>query len=326
MIAGMKSRLVLLAALLVCGCACAQETEKPRDKGVQITKLDDRVRIEVGGALFTEYFFKDVFNPYCYPMLGPGGAGMTRNWPLKTVPNEEHDHPHHRSFWYSHGDVNGINFWSQETNSGKIVHQGFGKIESGTGSGVLVTTNNWIGPAGQLVCSDVRVMRIYDRPGTERLFDFEVTVYAPADKAAVFGDTKEGTLGMRLAETMRLKQPGNKPGLGHIVTSNGNRDDAAWGARARWVEYYGPVDGKTVGVAIFDHPSNPSYPTTWHVRDYGLFAANPFGLHDFERKPKGAGDMTIPAGKSVRFRYRIFLHEGDAESRLPSMFEDFARQ
>ena len=100
-----------------------------------------------------------------------------------------------------------------------------------------------------------------------------------------------------------------------------------WGKRAEWCDYFGPVDGKTVGIAIFDHPGNPRHPTWWHVRDYGLFAANPFGLHDFEKKPAQAGNMTIAAGKSVTFRYRIYLHEGDdKQAKVAERYQEYARQ
>jgi hypothetical protein len=114
---------------------------------------------------------------------------------------------------------------------------------------------------------------------------------------------------------MRLKpnkENAGKP-TGHIVNSEGIRDDATWGKRAKWCDYYGPVEGKTVGIAIFDNPANPRYPTWWHVRDYGLFAANPFGQHDFEnlKDKKTAGNLVVPAGQSVTFRYRVYMHEGD---------------
>jgi hypothetical protein len=120
-----------------------------------------------------------------------------------------------------------------------------------------------------------------------------------------------------------------QPGQGHIVLSTGERDDGVsavaakearreavtWGKRSAWCDYHGPVDGKTVGLAIMDHPANPRHPTWWHVRDYGLFAANPFGKHDFERlNDKTAGDFKIPAGKSATFRYRVVIHEGDTQS------------
>jgi hypothetical protein len=109
------------------------------------------------------------------------------------------------------------------------------------------------------------------------------------------------------------------------VLSSGPTDDKTWGKHGEWCDYYGPVQGKTVGIAIFDNPRNPRHPTTWHVRDYGLFAANPFGLHDFEKKPKDAGDLTIEPGKTVTFRYRVYLHEGDTKTAgVAERYKDYA--
>ena len=104
------------------------------------------------------------------------------------------------------------------------------------------------------------------------------------------------------------------------------RDDDTWGKRAYWCDYYGPVEGKTVGVAIFDHPDNPRHPTWWHVRDYGLFAANPFGQHDFEKlQDKSAGNLTVPAGKSITFKWRVLIHPGDAETgHVADLYKAFA--
>jgi hypothetical protein len=139
--------------------------------------------------------------------------------------------------------------------------------------------------------------------------DFDITIHASNGKV-VLGDTKEGSMAIRLAPTMRVE---GKVGKGHIINSEGHRDGAAWGKRAAWCDYYGPVNGDIVGVAIFDHPKNPKHPTWWHVRTYGLFAANPFGVHNFESKPRGTGDITIQAGKSLTFRYRFYFHKGDAK-------------
>jgi hypothetical protein len=155
------------------------------------------------------------------------------------------------------------------------------------------------------------------------LFDFEIVIHA-SNGDVTFGDTKEGTMAVRLAETMRLK---GKVGHGHIVESNGKRDEETWGKRADWCDYSGPVDGKTVGIAMFDNPQNPRYPTWWHVRDYGLFAANPFGQHDFESLPdKTAGDLKIAAGKSVTFRYRFYIHKGDeAQAKVAEKYQEYLK-
>jgi hypothetical protein len=314
MISARCLRLALVSALLVtvsCAPLTGKESSSAPGQGVQITQLPDRLRVEINGHLFTEYFFKDVPRPYCYPLIGPGDVAMTRNWPMKNTPDEQHDHPHHRSLWFAHGSINGHDFWSEQKQFGKTVHDAFTEIKSGPAFGLISSRNKWVAADGTVVCTDDRTLRFYN-PGNrpERVLDFEVTLHA-SNGDLTFGDTKEGTMAVRLAETMRLK---GKVGHGHIVNSAGVRDGDTWGKRADWCDYYGPVDGKTVGVAIFDHPQNPRHPTWWHVRDYGLFAANPFGQHDFEKgASKGAGNMIIPAGKSVTFRYRFYLHEGDEQ-------------
>jgi len=296
-----------------------------KSDGVKITEQEDKLRIEINGELFTEYHFKGAPHVYFYPLMGPGGLPMTRNYPM--VPDsegEEHDHPHHRSLSYSHGAVNGVDFWSEGSKAGKIVHDKFLTIKSGPDSGVIKSQDNWVGPDGKIVCTDERMFRVYARPSNERLVDFDITLRA-GDQELVLGDTKEGSLAIRIAETMRLTH-GKKPGKGHIVQSTGVRDDATWGKHADWCDYYGPVKNKIVGIAIFDHPQNPRHPTTWHVRDYGLFAANPFGLHDFEKKPSGAGDLTVAAGKSITFRYRIYLHEGDeVQAKVTERYQEYAK-
>lgn len=315
---------LVTVALLAAGCAASPR--KPQ-AGVQLTPLEDRVRVEINGQLFTEYVFKDVPRPFCYPVLGPAGVAMTRNWPMREAPAEDRDHKHHRSLWFTHGSVNGHDFWSEDKNFGRIVHDGFAELKSGRKAGVIRSRNKWVAADGSVICTDELTIRIHNRPDSERLLDFEITLHASHGELT-FGDTKEGTMAIRLAETMRLKPNKENVGkpTGSIVNSEGVRDGAAWAKRAAWCDYYGPVDGRTVGVAIFDHPQNPRHPTWWHVRDYGLFAANPFGQHDFERLPdKTAGNLVVPAGQSVTFRYRFYFHEGDEQqAQVAARYAEYA--
>lgn len=294
------------------------------DTGVAMTELPGKVRVEINGQLFTEYYFQGAPHLYYYPVIGPAGLPITRHYPMKTdAPGEEHDHPHHRSLWYSHGSVNGVDFWSESPKAGRIVHGKFLELKSGAEAGVIRSQNNWVAPDGEVVCTDEQTFRVYARPASERLFDFEITLKA-GHKEVVLGDTKEGSFGVRIAESMRLTH-GKQAGLGHIALSTGVRDGETWGKRAEWCDYFGPVEGKTVGIAIFDHPLNPRHPTWWHVRDYGLFAANPFGVHDFEKNPAGAGNLIIPAGQSVTFRYRVYLHEGDdRQAEIARRYQEYA--
>jgi len=277
-----------------------------RPRGVEMIQLKDRLRIEINGQLFAEYRYKDANFPYFYPVIGPTGVNITRRWPIEEGPNEAHDHPHHRSLWYTHGDVNGEDFWSGRES--KIIHDKFLKVAGGKEFGIFQSRNKWVSKNGKTVCTDVRTIKIYNRPDY-RMLDFEITIYA-SEGEVTFGDTKEGTMAIRLAPTLRVE---GEVGRGHILNSQGHKDKQAWGKRAAWCDYYGPLNGQTVGVAIFDHPDNPRHPTWWHVRTYGLFAANPFGVHNFENKPRGTGDLKIPAGQSVTFKYRFYFHKGDTQ-------------
>ena len=319
---------LLSALFLIPFAACAAE-------GVQITEQGDKVRVEINGELFTEYCFKGAPHVYFYPLIGPGGVRMTRDWPMKETEGEEHDHKHHRSLWFSHGAVNGIDFWSEDAKAGKILHDKFLEVKGGADSGVIRSTCKWMNKE-ETVLTDERTFRVYARPAKERLFDFEVTLKA-GDREVVLGDTKEGTMAVRVNEHLRGTLPkvaGEKkfkPGSGRIVLSTGVQssgagDDKAWGKRADWCDYSGVVDGKTVGIALFDHPSNPKHPTWWHVREYGLFAANPFGIHDFERQPPGTGNVTMAPRQSLTFKYRFLIHEGyEKQAKVDERYQEYVK-
>jgi len=299
----------------------ASSQPKASEGGVKITELADKVKVEINGQLFTEYNFKDAAFPYFYPVIGPTGVNITRHWPIKEGLDEggdKLDHPHHRSLWYTHGNVNGKDFWSGKNE--KIVHDKFFEVTSDSKVGVITSQNKWVSADGQTVCTDTRTHRFYNRPEGQ-IMDFEIAIHA-SHGDVIFGDTKEGSMAIRLAPTLRVE---GKVGKGHIIDSEGNRDGEAWGKRAIWCDYYGPLNGEIVGVAIFDHPSNPRHPTWWHVRTYGLFAANPFGVHDFEKKPAGTGDLTIKSGDSVTFRYRFYFHKGDEkQAKVAEFYREYA--
>jgi hypothetical protein len=288
--------------------------------GAQITlkQEDDRLRVEIAGKLFTEYR-TDKNVPCLYPLISPSGGGLTRNYPLtEATAGEQSDHPHHVSMWMTHGLVNDVDFWAQHlARKGTIVHKSFGPVTTTatstgrpTESASFLVNLSW--EEGDTVhLKEARTYTIQSS-GNTRTIDVTSVLTAP-NADAVFGDTKEGMFALRLTPTMRLK---GKVAKGSILNSNGDKDGACWGKRAAWVAYSGPDDsGKPAVVAVFDHPSNLRHPTWWHARDYGLVAANPFGIHDFERKKdKTLGNHTLKKGESLTFRYRVLLHEGTSDS------------
>jgi hypothetical protein len=301
---------VIVVVFGALGAAAAEVTTEKSPGGI-LVKID--------GQPFTEYLTKSGSKPIMWPLIGPTGKRVTRNWPMDTgVEGEkDRDHPHQRSLWFTHGNVNGIDFWSE--GKGRIEHREFAKVESGPVA-TIVTRNDWLSPDGsKLVCQDERT-HLFGGDADQRWIDVDIVLTA-SNGPVVFGDTKEGSFGVRVASSMRVD---SKKG-GHIVNSDGKTDGAAWGKPAAWVDYHGPVDDETLGIAILNHPTSFRFPTYWHVRTYGLFAANPFGLHDFTAGAS-KGEYTLPAGEKLKLRHRVLLHKGDEkQGRVAEAFAEFAK-
>jgi hypothetical protein len=333
-----------LGAVVVTSCVTGPPPVPPNPLGVRIVQTNDVLEVELNGRLFARYQYANGPRPVCFPLLGPGDRAMTRSFPLAKVPGESTDHPHHRSLWFGHAPVNGVDFWTEGRDSGRIVHRGFTDIASGVNTGHIKARHDWLDAAGRVICSDETTIRFQAPTDSAITLDYEIRLDA-AHGEVVFGDSKEGFFALRMADSLRVFSPGRKgqpafPAGGKIVLSTGIRDDGAsamaarqakstartWGQRAAWCDYHGPMEGKIVGIAVLDHPANPRHPTWWMVRDYGLLAANPFGQHEFEGGPDPrAGEFRLPAGESVTFRYRLILHEGDEQAaRIAERFAEFA--
>ncbi len=292
------------------------------------------VIVKIDGQLFTEYLTQSGTKPVLWPIIGPTGKPMTRPWPIEGKPQLSKDHPHHRSFWFSHGSVNGIDFWSEpplnkktaKVKTGSIVHRDFTKIKSGRGTqdrgrAEIVARDDWLSPEGKKVLADERRL-VFGTEVDSRWIDFAVTLRA-SEGPLEFGDTKEGAFGLRVPDTIRVD---SKKG-GQIVNSRGGvGEKACWGKPAEWVDYHGPLDGETVGIAILNHPSSFRYPARWHVRNYGLFAANPFAEHEFDGDTSHPVSYALPQGKELLLRYRILLHKGDEkQGHVAETFAEYAK-
>lgn len=295
---------------------------EPVKKGVSINDDGQQIDVAVDGKAFFTALGQSGNKPIIYPIYGPGGEMMTRNYPMKNVEGEERDHPHQRSMWMTFGKVNNLDFWASDPINGDKAH--FGRIvprqvESAGGpiAGSMVAHKDWTDRDGNLVLRERNTIVVYSLPH-QRIMDVSFVLTAPENAPVLFGDTKEGMFGLRVPSILDTKA---KKG-GKIVNSNGIEDDAAWGKSASWVDYSGVINGKTVGVAVLNHPSSFRYPTHWHVRNYGLFAANPFGLHDFGTGK--SGEHKLEAGQSIEFGYRVILHHGrHDDAKIADAFKAF---
>ena len=289
--------------------------------GVEVQdRPGERIDVCIGGQLFTSYYYASSYaRPFFYPLIGPHGDSVTRHYPMQELPDERHDHPHHRSLWVAHGDVNGVDNWSELEGHGRILQREVCALHGGPVFGHLCTHNDWVSPAGQKVVSEHRCVKIYHLPSQVRLIDFDIT-FTATEGDVKFGDTKEGGIvSVRVASSMDV------PVGGRITNSyNGLNEAETWGKRAHWCAYAGPVKGNLVGIAVFDHPTSFRHPTYWHVRDYGLMTANCFGLSHFHNDPNLDGSYVLPAGKSLHFAYRVYIHSGDTVAgRVGERYHDY---
>ncbi len=305
---------VLFVILSACPLGTFAQTGSPQ---IKLVPEEGRVAVFVGDELFTEYIYQGYEKPILYPIIGPYGIRMTRDYPMKEgTPNEAKDHPHHKSIWFGHMKVNDESFWHVGDTAGTTE-----QTKISTEGNTIKTEDKLVGRDGKLVATDSRVIRFY-ADGDIRMIDYEVTYHA-TESDILFGDNKDGQMGIRMHPRLRIKGP---VAGGQAINAEGVREAEIWGKRAAWIDYWAEIDGHTVGIAMFDHPGNLRHPTWWHAREYGLLSANPFGIHDFENNDdQHVGDYTLPKGESLTFKHRFVFHPGDYQAaKIDQLYKAWA--
>lgn len=294
---------------------------------VKITAEDKKVHIDIGGKPYADFVVKsdEAMKPYLYPLRAPSGLIVTRHWPMDKVEAlEPVDHQHQRGVWFGPDIVNGFDFWNNEFSyknkiAGLTKLNKVGEIKSGKKQGSVAATFDWIDPSGTKIVEESRVMTFHDDPKL-RIIDFDFVLTAVTD--VKFGDGKDCCFGIRidpqLQEDKLIKTRGKPnqtiPGAPGVITNAEGKttEKEVWGKLSNWCDYSGEIDGEKVGITILDNPKN-SRRARWHVRGYGLFAANPFGITSLGDK-SADGSVTLKPGEKLHFQYRVIVHPGDAKS------------
>ncbi|HYO84271.1 MAG TPA: PmoA family protein [Bryobacteraceae bacterium] len=285
---------------------------------VKVTRSPDVVEVTMDGKPLTAFHYGARWHkPFVYPLQTPGGVLLSRGWPVEERPGDSKDHLWQRGLYFGHGDINGVDFWRElgPEKTGKFVV----KSEPTWHGNVLASDADMITPQGKKLGS-VRQEYRFDRSGESYLIDARMSFRADGGVDLTLGDTEEAAFAVRLSEEFREDRGAT------LMNSDGlTGTKQIWGKRAKWVDYSTSVNGRKVGLAIFDHPSNPGAPTYWHARGYALNSANPFGVRDFTGDKTKNGSMSVPAGKALTFRYLVVMHDGDAaEAGVPKLYEAFA--
>ena len=322
-----------------------------------------RVTVTAGGRPFTTFLFPDTLEkPVLYPIYAPDGQLVTRGFPVSPRQGEPVDHPHHLGLWFNYEKVNGLDFWnnSYAIPAAKKAQYGWIRTDSVLGTAPGGNTSGpssmsrasngfrykarWTDQQGNTLLDEATTYR-FSATNSERIIDRTTTLTAVADGGVSFPDAKDGMLGLRV--TKELQIPSNAPGQfvddkgnvtkvaagntpdinGNYLTSEGKQGDSAWGTRGTWCLLYGKKKNDMLSIAIIDHPGNPGYPTYWHARGYGLFAANPLGQHIFSNG-RETMNFHLAKGQSATFRYRVVIAAGDqrlSTGRIRQLADAFAR-
>lgn len=304
-----------------------------------IQRHDTKLVIRKNDKTLAEYVFKDdaTNKTYLFPIYGPSGTLMARSYPMiSDVEGEQHDHPHHRGIWFGHEDIAGFDTWaekmtfgeakkkkSSETETrisklGKQSHAGFRRMVVDSDSASFVEDLDYLSADGKKLFSEVRTIKFHDE-GAMRWIDFDQELVA-SNGDIVLGDKKDAGLSIRVPTSMAVDTDRG----GKIVSSEGLTDKDAWGKKARWVNYSGPNPKEPMGVVMLNHPSSFRAPTTWHVRTYGLFTANPFGTLDPEFVN---GPYTLKNGEKVSLRHRFVMYSGElSKERIEELYTAYANR
>jgi hypothetical protein len=312
---------------------------------------ENKVDIIIGQKPFTSFLYPDTLEkPVLFPIHAANGTIVTRGFPLKPIAGDPTDHPHHIGLWLTFENVNGLDFWNNSYAIPAEKKSGYGWIKTdriletkGGAKGVLSYHANWTNQKNNILLEETTR---FEFSGNDHQRIIDRTTVLKADTLVTFTDAKDGLLGLRLAHALQIptnedqkfaddkgnvtvvKGGTDKTANGNYLTSEGKQGDSAWSTRAVWCKVYGKMENDSISITIIDHPRNPNYPTFWHARGYGLFAANPLGEKVFTN---GASqkNLTLKKGETVTFRFRILIDNSDktiSPEQLNRQAEEFAKR
>lgn len=295
---------------------CMREYDEASFGGVKIEKdtEKDALHVSIAGEKFSDYVYDPKFDkPYFGAVLDSHGHPFTR------LDFYTHEHPHHRSLFIGVGDVNGTDCWNEGENGGLVRVGGIHDIEYGAAYGCFSADSVWQTKDGVKLVDDTTRYMVYNQDGHTRYLDIEITFKASYGDVA-FGATKEaGPLGIRVRDDMRVDI-----GTGVMRNSYGAVSEAeCWSKSAHWCDFSANIQVEKgvyedMGITVFDNEGNERYPTAWHIRDYGLFAANNLYFK---------GGLTIKSGESLTYRYRVLFREGKFDQQdITNRFLAYALQ
>lgn len=285
--------------------------------------------VEIDGEPFTTLVVDPAYaKPFWHPVAAPGGVSVVRGLESEDLLADSKKathtpHPHHKGIWIAiekvtSGGRRGDHWHERDVIRNRKLSAVVVDDEEG-GYVTIGLENHWLAGGEPLLVETTEWTLTADR-----LIAADVTLAPPGDDAVTFIDTKEGFFSVRVANELREDQFVRRYPPGRVTDSDGSDGaKASWGRRHDWVDYAGTTDGTPAGVAIFDHPENP-YRARYHVRGYGLFAANPFGESAYTNGELDPRTVTIAPGETLRLRYAAWVHGGATPEEVAARYAAYA--
>jgi hypothetical protein len=344
-----KLLIIIACAAFFCSFFTGCTDEVPLIE-LQVKEQEKKVDVLIDGQLFTSYIYPETIKkPVLWPVISSGGNAVTRSFPLGKKAGERTDHPHHVGVWLNYGDVNGLDFWNnseaippeKRDGYGTIYHRSVEKAEGGKGKATLSAVSEWVSPSNEVLLTDNTTFN-FSVSGGHRIIDRETRLTAMVD-TVLFKDNKEGVFAIRVTRELELpsdqpvtltdahgvettvKEMDNTNVTGNYHSSEGIEGENVWGTRGRWMKLSGTVSNEQVSLVIIDHPGNAGYPTYWHARGYGLFAANTLGQSIFSNGKEL--NYRLTRGETLRLKYRLVVASGNlTDEEINRLADEYAKK
>jgi hypothetical protein len=274
---------------------------------VTIQQHDTDLVVQIDGTPFTTYRFAPTPDdphwqrPYFWPVLMADGTEITSDQTRVAEKDPKTDHPHQRSIWVGHGDVNGANHWTRSLQQQR--HVRFTKVEGDT----FVEELTWDAkdaPPTSPVLTETRTVRFFAYQDGARAIEIASEFTAPNGnvnfkcKPLNVSGVEAGLCSVRVAKPIT-----DGPDTAKWITTSApaSGEQEARQKSAAWCDYTGLIHGQKYGIAMVNWPKNPGGDRPWHVRKFGLLAHI------------GPLNWMLPDHTSATFKHLIILHKEDPD-------------
>jgi len=272
---------------------------------ITAVKVGSKINVTIDNKYFTSYIFsEDEKYPFFYPVNGPVSGGS-----VTSMRNAEY--PHHSSLFFGCDLVNGGNYWQEGLERGRIISVNAEITKQGGDTVIITDECIWSRPGAISPVKDTRTITITAPSAAVYQIDVDILMEMLID--VTIKKTNHSLFSVRMAADLSVKNGGT------MINAEGIKSEKdTFGKNSPWMDFYGKRGDAIEGLAIFQHPSNPWYPSPWFTRDYGFMSPTPMYW------PANGSETFMKKGTILNLRYRVLVHSGDHnQAKIAEAFEKY---